>query len=558
MPKILPTCKDGFELNRENGDCRCTRKLIKKKKKGKKLTVSANAARKTKKKQDGKSRVKEVKPRKQVKPRKKANQDSEKKSRSISRKKSWRVSRDHNSKFNEYVRRMKRIKKPRIEAAKNKLSRDNKTSKTSKTMSRSIKTSKQLLQAQKDYKELGIKEGDWIMDPCYILRNIKKKLKITQWSDQLLMNLSTTIPKLERVFLPNNTNVTYRYGSNIIKIHETIGRGAYGEVNRATMMDEATKNKKNIVVKQLQPDASRLEVFTEAILQMELFCGMRGEYGTGARIPKIEFISKFRNRYIIGMEQLDGEFEKMFEDKKITCRNKIKAIKSLAQFLIPLQKKYQFMHRDFHAANIMYKKMGTPGKETYRMYIIDFGLSTAVINKQQLNKTNDIYSKTYKFNPSQDLRLLFTYFTQIIRKPPCSYLYIAILLSLTSILRYRTINTDPWHWGVYDDAIEKLDETFTPENIITLCDYLLSLNADILEKYNSDLNDIAFDDLLPRICNKNVYHLSTTSPKMLLNKNELKITSASQFYKLLEYLLDDSNMERIKDQYNNVQVKVAI
>ena len=453
---------------------------------------------------------------------------------------------------------MKRIKKPRIEAAKNKLSRDNKTSKTSKTMSRSIKTSKQLLQAQKDYKELGIKEGDWIMDPCYILRNIKKKLKITQWSDQLLMNLSTTIPKLERVFLPNNTNVTYRYGSNIIKIHETIGRGAYGEVNRATMMDEATKNKKNIVVKQLQPDASRLEVFTEAILQMELFCGMRGEYGTGARIPKIEFISKFRNRYIIGMEQLDGEFEKMFEDKKITCRNKIKAIKSLAQFLIPLQKKYQFMHRDFHAANIMYKKMGTPGKETYRMYIIDFGLSTAVINKQQLNKTNDIYSKTYKFNPSQDLRLLFTYFTQIIRKPPCSYLYIAILLSLTSILRYRTINTDTWHWGVYDDAIEKLDETFTPENIITLCDYLLSLNADILEKYNSDLNDIAFDDLLPRICNKNVYHLSTTSPKMLLNKNELKITSASQFYKLLEYLLDDSNMERIKDQYNNVQVKVAI
>ena len=534
MPKILPTCKDGFELNRENDGCKCTRKVIKNKK------------------QKSKTRVK---PRKTVKPSMSKSKHLHQRSRTVSRNKSQNRIRNHNSKFNEYVRRMKRIKKPRIAAAKRKLSKDNKTS---ETISRSIKTSKQLLQAQKNYEELGIKEGDWMMDPCYILRNIKKKLKITQWSDQLLMNLSTTIPKLERVFIPTNTNVTYRYGSNIIEIHETIGRGAYGDVNRATMMDEATKNKKTIVVKQLQPDASRLEVFTEAVLQMELFCGMRGEYGTGARIPKIEFISKFKDRYIIGMEQLDGEFEKMFKDKKITCRNKIKAIKSLAQFLIPLQKKYKFMHRDFHAANIMYKKMGTPGKETYRMYIIDFGLSTAVINKQQLNKTNDIYTKTYKFNPSHDLRLLFTHFTRMITNPPCSYLYIAILLSLTSILRYQTINIEPWHWKVYDDAIEKLDETFTPENIIKLCEYLLSLNADILEKYKFDLNDIAFNDLLPRICNKNVYHLSTKSPKILLNKNELKITSASQFYKHLAYLLEYSNMERVKDQYKNANVKVAI
>ena len=544
MPKILPTCKDGFELNRENDGCKCTRKVIKIKKQKSKTRVKPRKTR--------------VKPRKTVKPSMSKSNHLHQRSRTVSRNKSQKRTRNHISKFNQYVRRMKRIKQPRIAAAKRKLSSDNKTSTTSKTISRSIKTSKQLLQAQKNYEELGIKEGDWMMDPCYILRNIKKKLKITQWSDQLLMNLSTTIPKLERAFLPNNTNISYRYGSNIIEIHETIGSGAYGEVHRATIMDEAIKKKKTIVVKQLESDASRLEVFTEAILQMELFCGMRGEYGTGARIPKIEFISKFKDRYIIGMEQLDGEFEKMFKDKKITCRNKIKAIKSLAQFLIPLQKKYQFMHRDFHAANIMYKKMGTPGKETYRMYIIDFGLSTAVINKQQLNKTNDIYTKTYKFNPSHDLRLLFTYFTRMITNPPCSYLYIAILLSLTSILRYQNINTEPWHWKVYDDAIVKLDETFTPENIIKLCDYLLSLNADILEKYKFDLNDIAFNDLLPRICNKNVYHLSTTSPKILLNKKDLKIKSASKFYKHLGFLLEHSNMVRVKDQYKNANVKVAI
>ena len=154
MPKILPTCKDGFELNRENDGCKCTRKVIKIKK------------------QKSKTRVK---PRKTVKPSMSKSNHLHQRSRTVSRNKSQKRTRNHISKFNQYVRKMKRIKQPRIAAAKNKLSRDNKTSTTSKTISRSIKTSNQLLQAQKNYEELGIKEGDWMMDPCYILRNIKKK-----------------------------------------------------------------------------------------------------------------------------------------------------------------------------------------------------------------------------------------------------------------------------------------------------------------------------------------------------------------------------------------------
>ena len=33
MPKILPTCKEGFELNRENNSCKCSRKVNKTEKK---------------------------------------------------------------------------------------------------------------------------------------------------------------------------------------------------------------------------------------------------------------------------------------------------------------------------------------------------------------------------------------------------------------------------------------------------------------------------------------------------------------------------------------------
>jgi len=33
MPRILPTCKEGFELIRDKNNCKCTRKVIKKPKK---------------------------------------------------------------------------------------------------------------------------------------------------------------------------------------------------------------------------------------------------------------------------------------------------------------------------------------------------------------------------------------------------------------------------------------------------------------------------------------------------------------------------------------------
>lgn len=246
---------------------------------------------------------------------------------------------------------------------------------------------------------------------------------------------------------------------------------------------------------------------------MELFCGLRGQFGTGARIPKMEFISKYTSgsdtNYVIGMEPLDGDFFSFFTDSNVTARSKIKAIQDIAKLLKRLQNKYKFMHRDLHGANIMYKKQGTPGKETYKMFIIDFGLSTAVIKKQQINEINDFYDRKYTFNPSQDLRTLITSLLPWQNRfdktnMPNPYLLMTLLICATSLLRYIEINFPPIFHGTYTETIAIEDLTFVPSKIIKIADYLLSLPPETLETTSRDpvVYNKAFDELLPVIGNR--------------------------------------------------------
>ena len=211
---------------------------------------------------------------------------------------------------------------------------------------------------------------------------------------------------------------------------------------------------------------------------MELFCILRGQFGTGARIPKMEFISKYTSgsdtNYVIGMEPLHGNFLSFFNDYNVTARNKIKAIQDIAELLNRLQNKHKFMHRDLHGANIMYKKQGKPGKETYKMFIIDFGLSTAKINEQQINEINDLYDRKYTFNQSQDLRTLITSLLLKIHgqnkfdktNMPNPYLLMTLLICATSLLRYIKIDVSPIFHDTYTDMISIEDFTFVPSRII--------------------------------------------------------------------------------------------
>ena len=312
-----------------------------------------------------------------------------------------------------------------------------------------------LLQNRKDFPELGIRRNDWLSNPCRLLKNLKKYLK-GGWTSKNIWNMALTIPRVQQ----DRGYNTYVYGNNSIKIGGTIGQGSYGIVYDGSI------NNKKVAIKILQ-DNDPNEFLIETLIQNELFCGMDGNWGNGARVPKIEFICVFSSesnaepKYMVGMEYLTGNG---FSSSKNTDEYS-KQIMEVSQLLQKLQDKFKFMHRDLHASNLMYKRIG----DKNRLYIIDFGMATIKIGTRWINRSTGLYKKSKKFNPTHDLRMLMVTLSNRDRYyDNGNKVKLRILFILQSMLKYvdQSINEmrHPFHITYHMHNI--IDNNFSPENII--------------------------------------------------------------------------------------------
>ena len=483
--------------------------------------------------------------------------------------------------FEEYMKKMQEVKKPRVKEIKKKML--SLEGKRSKLRSKSLKKIQNVLKAVRDYEELGIKQNDWLNDPCYVLNNVKKKMKIKKWTDAKLKRLDKTLPIMTR---GSGSSNVFTYGNDEIVLNNEIGQGSFGTVFSATIKNKKTNNKKNIVLKSIITD-DPVEFFSESILQMELFCKMRGQFGTGARIPKIEFISKYASarsktgwKYIVGMEPLDGDGNKLFRDSSISDMDKIKCIKGLAELLKNLQRKFKFMHRDFHLGNMMYKNVAAPGKpKVYKMYIIDFGMSTAMIDGNFINKKTKTfhYKEKNHYNPSHDLRMTFSSMfgdsTRVNKRFDLT-LSNALALSLSSILRYKCIGKDdsPLFWDTYSELIDIRDDTFLPDTVLKWCNYLIQDNrATLYSKSginhrsgnNRVLNTGIYKKLCDLILNKKVYTITTKNTGAIKPfKFKKKYGNNEPFYSgcelkiYIQKFFLPSNVPLLGDRYDKLKERV--
>jgi tRNA A-37 threonylcarbamoyl transferase component Bud32 len=180
-----------------------------------------------------------------------------------------------------------------------------------------------------------------------------------------------------------------------------------------------------MVIKKITIPLSSLKyVLSETIIQGHLACEHNEQLKQvgGFIIPEIYFIANLKNSndYFIGMEKLDGGLIDLIRTPKINIDTKseymYKCISNLAKTLYILQKSCNFMHRDLHIGNIMFKG-DLDDLDNVKWYIIDFGFSYVDI-KQTFYKDNKPYTVSKdiiaikrfpnsKLNPSQDLRLFF-------------------------------------------------------------------------------------------------------------------------------------------------------
>jgi hypothetical protein len=477
-------CPVGQHRDKKSGKCKDKDILAKKEKEAKgKLAEKEKAKKKAEKEKAKKKAEKEakVKKTKKVKKVKKTKKIKDKKVKKVKKKLKLQQEVDKQvvldekrasqieREFEAYMKERERKRAVKKTTSKKGKEKKGKAKKTTKKKSKV----KEILKVRKEYIDLGIKEDSWFSDPCYVLTNIKRKLNVKTWTPSILKKLNKTIPIMTR---STGTSPEFMYGNQKVVLGYEIGSGSFGTIYKATMTDTLTGYKKNIVLKSIVTRDPE-EFLRESIIHMELFCGLRGQWGNGARIPKLEFISKYASargkdgwKYIVGMEQLDGDGWDFLSNHGKNNKKLCPAIKSLSILLSKLQDKFEFMHRDFHLGNIMYKKL--PNNEI-RMYIIDFGLSTMKINNKWLNRITKTYhyEKTYDFNPSHDLRMLLT--TIYYRKYNITKSFLTYLIQVErSILRYREIDEYNLWWDTYKNLMPYYDSDFIPKTVGTYMDKL--------------------------------------------------------------------------------------
>ena len=302
-----------------------------------------------------------------------------------------------------------------------------------------IPDTEEMMKMQNNLSEIGINKNSFFFDPCYFLKNLNKILKapkFTKFKYNRVLLMPIIYPKNNNYRINNyekqNMKDKAEFNKNMknavlgdkkltinMDSKNIVGKGSYGVIYKSSI------DKKDIVIK-IPKENDYEDDLDENIIQNELFCAMRGNWSTGARIPKIEYIGRLyipdggsssivELKIITGMEKMEGNLLQFMDNIlptfKIDDVNKIlnDMFIQICELLIKLQDKYDFHHRDFHMGNIMYNNFGTKANPKYKWYIIDFGFSYMNIDGRKYHANGiNMYRKYKSANKSFDLRLLFT------------------------------------------------------------------------------------------------------------------------------------------------------
>lgn len=347
-------------------------------------------------------------------------------------------------------------------------------------------------------KQYDIQAESFFTDPCVLLKKLKRYVgnQFYNLTEERINTIKKVIPTLER----ENQN-TYLFGKHKVILGNKIGSGSYGDIYKAKY------NGSNIILKVPKPGKfDYREFITETIIQNELFCRYRGSWGSGVRIPKIEFFAKMKihNRRIVGviaMESLDNDMWHILENTSESEQQKKMFrdfIFKLSTFLLQLQQNHQFVHRDLHAGNIMYKKVGN----SYRWYIIDFGMTLITLNGTPISATS-MYRGYNVFNASHDLRMLFLSMFDVLRRRHYNNMsvpksiFVFLYACMKSLARYLPTNENALFHNAYRQVIKVHDIHFTPQHILNVF-----ANKETMLIANHFKRDTAGNTRLKRILNE--------------------------------------------------------
>ena len=362
-----------------------------------------------------------------------------------------------------------------------------------------VPSTEELLKVHDDLEALGMKQDDFYYDPCYFLKGLTKLIRsnmFRKYNNKMYLLLPIIYPSnknyRDNFYVKNKMNkksfVKYirdaRLGENKVDLcfDKTcyIAEGSFGIIYKSKF------NGKDIVIKDPKSDVPanvqgkiHNDVFDENLIQSELYCALRGQYGNMARIPKIEFMTRVympgsKMKILTGLEKLDGD---LFNFMKMIPKMSVERIDlylkdafiQLCKLLELLQDKFNFHHRDLHGGNVMYKNIGTASKPVYRWFIIDFGFSYLEKDGVKYHADSSVYGKFKTPNFAHDFRLMFLYLSTYLRvstdmKKNSAMIrfifFVATKMNNELVNKYK-VNKIHWHNGYDFFDVALITDSFT-------------------------------------------------------------------------------------------------
>lgn len=205
--------------------------------------------------------------------------------------------------------------------------------------------------------KLGLRDKDEAVKLKNALNMMDSKFTEGAWKNlqQTIKKLKVAVRELKEVdVVPMDAQ-----DQNIYKLDG--GREAYGSA--AVLLDTSFKGKHTVV--KILTKKRKVDVYIETIINIFMCAVLRGnEYISTPDIVTLAYNKNKRDQLLQVQEKLNAV---QFND--LTPQQLGGAVVNLCKGLTKLQNEYNFAHRDFHAANVMFDD------KLKQVFIIDFGSS---------------------------------------------------------------------------------------------------------------------------------------------------------------------------------------
>ena len=249
-----------------------------------------------------------------------------------------------------------------------------------------------------------------------------------------------------------------------LEIKEAVNRGTNAVIHKGYITHRGKRTRCIIKIPKTEKYVFGY-FFMENLVQIMLYCRYKHRYkNLPLRIPEIFSICMHDNVLVTVMEELNGDVCDYVHKKHRTSQDLFQLLRTLTRGLQVFQEDLQFMHRDLHTSNIMFRRSSSG---VNHWYIIDFAMTIFKSHNADFSKR---FYKNTNFNAAQDLRTFSVDLYELISRHNIQDNFRSLMMFLEPYVKLvgtytgQTTNQKYFFHNTYNSTVKIEDPNFLPRN----------------------------------------------------------------------------------------------